>query len=225
MASDPIPIQELDVVGYADVVATELLPRVVPPIFRRRASPDDFYLPPCRLEGARLVAAQHVTQAEIFAARARGEVTLHAPQPARRHHVLWLDEAGELRYESAPAVAEQLKRFSRDQLTRAETALVARAHAEAGRRAQAALNADGKNLSALVIKAVVALETQHAQRVERLRHVALSVDPEYDFDAHVEGFRDSLARSRFRATVPARPAQHGRPVACFAPAPALAPAA
>ncbi len=224
MTSDSIPVQDLDVIGYADVVPPELWPRVVPPVFQRRDAPGEAFAPPSRVEGARLVMAHRLTRAEFDAAVARAEATaLGTPPAARPAHVLWLDEEGRARYEPAERVAEHLKRLSRERQRAAEDALVARRHEDAARLAQTALNADVKNLAALLVKGVVAREIGREQRLAVLRRVAASVDADCDFAARLAAFAESLQRRRFRAAFdPALRPVSGRPVRQFD---ALAPAA
>jgi hypothetical protein len=58
-----IPIEDLDVIGYADTLPQELLPRLVAPVFRRRSNPKQIVLPPFKFYEGMVVGLFHLAMA------------------------------------------------------------------------------------------------------------------------------------------------------------------
>lgn len=217
MLSEPIPIKDLDLVGFADAVAPELLPRVVPPVFRLRASPDRVFMPPLRLEGALLVDAHATHVADFDAAAARGEATrLAAPLSARRNHALWVDEQGQVRYDPAPALADDLRALARRRVGEARCALVERRLDDAARLAQAAVCADNRCFDALLVKGFLQREQGHAGRIEVLARIAAAAGFEGRFDQAVLELSRRIHAERLRREDAGVLVAPGRPVQGFA---------
>ena len=69
---DPVAIESLNVIGYADVVSSTVLPTIVPPVFALKTDTDQVLLPPYQLMGGWLCNAHRGTRAEADALEAGG---------------------------------------------------------------------------------------------------------------------------------------------------------
>jgi hypothetical protein len=217
MLSEPIPIKDLDVVGYADAVAPELLPRVVPPVFRLRTAPDRVFMPPLRLVGALLVDAHATDAADFDSAVARGEATrLAAPLSARRNHALWVDEHEQVRYDPAVALADHLRALARRRVGEARRALVEQRVDDALRLAQVAICADNRCLEALLVKGFVQREQGQAGRIAVLARIAAAAGFEGSFDEALAEFSRRVHAERARIDNVNTGAHVLRPVQAFA---------
>ena len=56
----PWNVEDLEIVGYADVLDETMLPSVVPPVFRIKAEPQRAFLPPYSLNAGFLCNATEV---------------------------------------------------------------------------------------------------------------------------------------------------------------------
>ena len=152
----PCPVNDLEIVGYANVLNARMLPSVVPPMFRLRAEPQRILLPPYSFNGGYLCNAAEVSAAELKALAEAGEVTLF-PQPiaAQADWELWVDETFQPRYEP-----QDQARTNLDQI--AETSRAASIKmfqqgnlVEADRLASIANSANDRKVDGLVIKAAI----------------------------------------------------------------------
>ena len=103
MQTQPIPLNELDVIGYGDVLPDGKGPAVVPPVFQHRTEPSRCFVPPFRVTGNWLVEPHVVSFDELQELEREETITLPKSfkHPARADHQLWVDVEGKVRYEPA----------------------------------------------------------------------------------------------------------------------------
>ena len=88
----PWSVEELNIVGYANVLDQTMLPSVVPPIFSLRSDPNRHFLPPYSFNAGFLCNATEVQESEILGLRNDGEITLFsAVIPARTEFKRFVD--------------------------------------------------------------------------------------------------------------------------------------
>lgn len=166
MTSQPIPLNELDVIGYADVLPEGKGPAAVPPVFRHRAEADRCYVPPFRLTGNWLVEARCVSFSELQELEGDESITLPGDftHPALPDYQLWVDEAGVVRYEPAGDARRAQQQIHQRYLEAAISALREGRFQDARRDAGVALAASDRALEPrALIAASHALRGQTAQ--------------------------------------------------------------
>ena len=151
-----IPVDQLEVIGYADVLDQGMLPSIVPPIFRVQGQPERSIVPPFSLNAGFVCGGSEIHSAELEGLRGTGEVVLfNNPFPAKADFELWVDESGQYRYETRILSRANLRRIARESVQRAGTAFGEGRRAEAERYCSSAISADEKSLEAYVIKAAI----------------------------------------------------------------------
>ena len=152
----PWPVNDLEIVGYANVLNARMLPSVVPPMFRLRAEPDRTLLPPYAFNGGYLCNAAEVPASELRALADAGEDTLF-PEPiaAQADWELWVDESFQPRYEAQDEARAHLDQIAETSRAEAIKMFQQGNLAEADRLASVAISANDRKLDALVIKAAI----------------------------------------------------------------------
>jgi hypothetical protein len=90
----PWNLDDLEIVGYADVLKETVLPSVVPPVFRLKADSQRVFLPPYSFNAGFLCNATEVLQPELEELRDSREITLFDNAfPARAGFELWVDQS------------------------------------------------------------------------------------------------------------------------------------
>ncbi len=152
----PWHVEDLEIVGYAEVLKETMLPSVVPPVFRVRAEPGRLLLPPYSFNGGYLCNAAEVGPAELEDLRARREITLFdASIPARPAHELWVDQTFAWRYEPRGVAEDALGRIATGSIERAEAALRRGDIELAERLSGVAASADDRRVEPFAIKAAI----------------------------------------------------------------------
>ncbi len=227
MMSEPIALADLQVIGYADVLPDELLPRAVPPVYGLRREPGVVILPPYRLAGSILTDAFTTDGDEFERTIARGEATALPPFNAAPERILWIDAQGRPHYDRESVAVETLRREARRCIKDACAMLLQDDQESLGRAlslADSAMAADESCLDALLVKAFVFEEREDAL-TDELAQVAAVVNPDYPFKARLDEFIDRVRRQRV-VRPDHRCAAAGRPVDRFgSTSSALAPAA
>ncbi len=143
--------------GYSDVLSSQVLPSIVPPIFRAKDAVDVVLVPPYAFNGRYLCDATEISAAELKSLEHRQEVTmLPAPIAALKGYELWVDCDGQLRYQLRSEVRRQLDQISTQALAEARRAFAESQFAEAERYSSVALLASEQNLEAMAIKIAIA---------------------------------------------------------------------
>ena len=149
-------VNDLEIVGYAEVLKESMLPSIVPPVFRLKTSPRSALLPPYSFNAGLLCNAAEVPWPEVEALKEAGEITLFdEPIPAQSGYELWVDQSYDWHYEPRRQVDETLERIARSSIEQAESALVAGNLSEAEHLAGVAISADDRRIEPLAIKAAI----------------------------------------------------------------------
>ena len=214
---------ELDLVGYAEALSADLVPRRVAPIFCVRQRPDKVLFPPYRFAGTEVIGVL-VTDSDLSAAVLREQATrLSRPVPARAGHTLWIDRSMTPHYEPTQVAMLHLARATQINLDRAKKALQAGHLERALDNAQAAISADESCIEALLTKALVHSLRGEEESVAALLGIVKTLAPELEPQAALFGFRAALAPlqesrqdlqvgsvDRYRSRLPWPPTAGGR---------------
>lgn len=189
MAQRDYDLNDLEVIGYASVLTSELVPRIVPPIFRSKTQLEIVLLPPYHLEGDRVCDVWDGREEDLERAVRAGQVTrIDSPMEARTEHHLWIDEALRPHYEPAPEVEQELLRLAHRKVHEAQDALAEGRLDDALRLSQNALSADDRCLNALLIKACVYELRGEMGKVKILNRLAERITPGTDLFSWVALF-------------------------------------
>src|ERR1017187_932831 len=152
----PWNVEELEIVGYADVLDETMLPSVVPPVFRIKAEPQRAFLPPYSLNAGFLCNATEVPVSELEELRDSREITLFDEEfPARRDFELWIDQSFQLHYQPLDEAERHLSRIATEEIMHAEDAFREGDFRQAERCSGAAISADDGRVEPLAIKAAI----------------------------------------------------------------------
>ena len=153
----PVPIDRLEIVGYANVLLDSMLPSVVPPVFRLKGNPDEAFVPPYVFNAGYLCNATALSASELKALEQNQEITLFDGEPlaAQRDFELWLDQARHRHYEPRTQAHATLLALAKDHIQKAEQALKEGKTADAERFSGVALCADDRLVEPLAIKAAL----------------------------------------------------------------------
>lgn len=166
MTTQHIQLNELDVIGYGDVLPEGKGPAVLPPVFRHRTEIDRCYVPPFRITGNWLVETQCVSFTELQDLEGDESITLPKDfkHPAKPDHQLWVDEAGAVRYEPAGNAKRNQQLIHQRHLDAAISTLREGKFEDARRHAGVALAANDRALEPrALIAAFHALRGETAQ--------------------------------------------------------------
>src|SRR5205085_2047165 len=122
---EPVALEHLDVIGYADVLPDGKGPAVVPPVFQVRTELDRCYVPPFRIAGNWLIDAKCISSTEVENLHKNEDITLPKglKRPAGSEHQLWVDENGVLHYDPAANAKRELQRIYHEHLENGIVAL------------------------------------------------------------------------------------------------------
>ena len=152
----PWNVDDLEIVGYANVLEETMLPSVVPPVFRLKADPTRALLPPYSFNAGFLCNATEVWQSELEAFRDSREITLFdCAFSAHTDFELWMDRASQWRYQPRDEVNRELSRIAAEEIRNAEGALQRGDLQQADRYSSVAISADDKRVEPLAIKAAI----------------------------------------------------------------------
>ena len=149
-------VEDLEIVGYANVFKETMLPTVAPPVYRLKANAQRALLPPYSLNAGFLCNATEVPGAELESLSDAREITLFdRPFPARRDFELWVDQTFQIHYEPLDVARKNLGGIADDAIAGAKQALREGDLQQAERLSGIAISADGRRASPLVIKAAI----------------------------------------------------------------------
>jgi len=154
--ADPLRLEELDIIGYANVLDETMLPSIVPPVFQMRSERNRNFLPPYLLNDRCLWNATEVTESEIRDLQAADEISLfQEPFPAQVDFELFVDLEFRPCYKLAGTARVELTAIADSSIIEADNAFRRGAFDEADRLAGIAISADYRKVTPLVIKAAV----------------------------------------------------------------------
>ena len=186
-------VQDLQVVGYANVLSQNMLPWIVAPVFGWKADPDRFILPPFYLDAAGVVRnGTEVDPEELADLQAADEITLFAPNAffdAQQNFELWIDQNFVPHYELAGVARQKLREIGREYDRLAKAALREGKLEEAEQFAGVAISADDRLIGPLVIRAVICrLQSNRAGEQLMIEMASTAMTPE-DFNAFVDQYQ------------------------------------
>jgi len=198
--ADPIRLDGLQIIGYADVLAETMLPSVVPPVFQSKAEPNRILLPPYHMNAGFLYNATEVCEAELKNLADDQEVTLFSlpPWDAKKEYDLWVDQSFVPRYESRSKVTETLLSIADKNIAEAEEALRAGDLERADRLSGIAACADDRRLAPFAIQAAIERAKGNKAGEQLMAELAASIAGGHSFEATVNYYPETIPRSNLR---------------------------
>jgi hypothetical protein len=152
----PWNLDDLEIVGYADVLKETMLPSVVPPVFRLKTDSQRAFLPPYSFNAGFLCNATEVPGSEMEELRDSREITLFDDAfPARAGFELWVDQSFQCHYQRLDEVKRKLRAIAEEAIRNAEDALRRDDRQQAERLSGVAISADDRRVEPLAIKAAI----------------------------------------------------------------------
>ena len=151
-----LPVKDLNIVGYANVLPASMLPSIVPPIFNLRNDPSRFFLPPYTFKAGCLCGAAEVLKPELIGLQRDREITLF-PEilEAKSGYELFVDQEFQCQYMLRAEADAWLAAIAEKSVAEAETALRLGDLDKADRLAGVALSADDRKVTPLVLLGAV----------------------------------------------------------------------
>jgi hypothetical protein len=154
--STPIPVERLDVIGYADPRSSGMLPCIVPPVFKLRDDPERILVPPYALNGGFACRASEIDSSKMQELLDQGElVLLDNPRPARMDFELWIDESNASHYQPRTEARNSLQQLAEQSVQHAAVAFQSGHLEDAERFCSSAISANDKYVEAFVLKAAI----------------------------------------------------------------------
>lgn len=195
-------LADLEIVGYSNVLTVDLVPRIVPPIFRFRSDPARLLIPPFRLVDDHVEGGIEGDESDLDRFVGSEQATrIQPPIQARPVHHLWIDQRFKPHYGAEGKVIERLRAVAKKNIPLAWAAIHKEDFDKALQLAQTAIAADELSLDALLVKAVVDKLTGHDDRAAVLSDIAAVTYPGVSFDALV----DECSRTHAAAVAPPVP--------------------
>ncbi len=189
-------LENLELIGYADVLGRDLWPAVVPPVFRETKS-GKVLAPPFRTHGDHVYGGVWDTYERWLELVARNEMTeLKSPLQARPDHELWIDLAGKVRYEPRHKARKALQELSSQYLSMAQEKLKTDDLSEAENLAQRAINANDHQVDALALSAAVCRAQRREDNFTLLRRLAAPFCDGDSFDQIVRRYLNMIPGKR-----------------------------
>jgi len=183
-------VDEMEIVGYGNVLSDDMLPSVVPPVFRLRSDVKRALLPPYFFNAGFLCNATEVSQSELQDLRDSNEITLFDDAfPASAGFELWIDQAFQRHYQPRDEANLALRRIAAEGIKNAEEALRLGNLAEAERLSGVAISADDTKLEPLAIRAAIRRIQGNAVGESLMAELAAPVLEERLFKLLVDDYR------------------------------------
>ena len=194
----PVPMDGLEIVGYANVLLDSMLPSIVPPVFRLKGNPDEVFVPPYVFNAGYLCNATALSGSELKALEQNQEITPFDGEPvaAQRDFELWLDQARHLHYEPRTQAHATLLALAKDHIQKAEQALKDGKTADAERLSGVASCADDRLVEPLAIKAALRRLRKDTTGEGLMTKLAASKMTEAVFRRLVDFYCSALAPAR-----------------------------
>ena len=201
MKNEELKIDDLDIIGYADALSEELVPRVVTPIYRLRIDPRKIFMPPFQAEVDRLTNASESTPSDFTNAVEREQATqIETPIKADSNYLLWIDQDFKSHYHLDAEVHAYMRCFAKEYSRKARKSVHEGRFGEALKLAQWALAANERCLDAVLTKALVHSMMGNDDRVQLLAKIAAVISPDIDFLSWIDFQTRSLRRDRLNST-------------------------
>lgn len=203
-------VDDLEIVGYGNVLNDDMLPSVVAPVFRLRSDATRASLPPYFFNAGFLCNATEVSQSELEDLRDSNEITLFDDAfPARAGFELWIDQAFQRHYQPRDEANRELSRIAAEAIENATDALHRGNLEEAERLSGVAISADDTKLEPLAIKAAIRRRKGNDAGERLMTELAAPVLEERLFKMLVDNYCRAIACNEpteaATAPVPRRP--------------------
>jgi len=206
----PWNLDDLEIVGYADVLTETVLPSVVPPVFRLKADSQRAFLPPYSFNAGFLCNATEVFQSELEELRDSREITLFDNAfPARAGFELWVDQSFQWRYQPLDEAEQELRHIADEAIRKAEDALQKGDLQQAERLSGVAISADDRRVEPLAIEAAICRIQGNKTGEQLMAELAAPVLEERLFNLLVDDYCASRQQPApaVQASGPRRPMQ------------------
>jgi len=205
----PHSVDDLEIVGYANVLSETMLPSVVPPVFRLKADPGRAFLPPYSFNAGFLCNATEVPASELDELRDAREITLFdGALPARREYELWVDQSFDWHYQSFDEARRELGRIASEAIKQATSALREGDLPRAERLAGVAISADDRRVDPFAIKAAVRRSRGNLLGERLMAELARRVAGEEPFRILVDGYCAALPQFVLVLPIPSQSRMH-----------------
>ena len=192
----PWNLDDLEIVGYADVLKETMLPGVVPPVFRLKADAQRALLPPYHLNAGFLYNATEIPRSELEDLSASREITLFDDAfPAHAGFELWVDESFQRHYQPLDVAEQELRGIADEAIRNAEDAVRRGDRHQAERFSGVAISADDRRVQPLAIKAAIRRLDKNRTGEQLMAELAAPVLDERSFNVLVEPYYTSLQRA------------------------------
>src|ERR1035437_332313 len=152
----PWNLDQLEIVGYEDVLKETMLPSVVPPVFRLKADAPRTLVPPYFFNAGCLYNATEIPRSELEELGGSREITLFDDSfPAHAGFELWVDQSFQWHYQPLDEAKQELRRIADRAIQIAEDALRKGDLRQAERLSGVAISADDRRVEPLAIKAAI----------------------------------------------------------------------
>lgn len=183
----PVQLADLQIIGYADHFSREALPRITTPVFCRTLDPQQVLFPPFRLDDHCVYRGQWDARSRWRGQIKSGQMTEFAePISTQSDHLLWIDMEGHPQYERRAVALQRLGNLAKDLVSKAQADFCDGGLDSANEMASQAINADDRNIDALVVKAAICRIQKKADHVNFYASHAQGLAPE-DFSVLVDG--------------------------------------
>ena len=212
----PWNLDDLEIVGYADVLKETMLPSVVPPVFRLKADAQRTLLPPYHLNAGFLYNATEIPRSELEELGGSREITLFDDSfPAHAGFELWVDQSFKWHYQPLDEAKQELRRIADRAIQIAEDALRKGDLRQAERLSGVAISADDRRVEPLAIKAAIRRIQKNKTGERLMAELAAPVLDERSFNLLVDHYcatRQQPASAAPDSSPPRRPMSN---VACI----------
>ena len=192
----PWNLDDLEIVGYADVLKETTLPSVMPPVFRLKADAQWALLPPYHLNAGFLYNATEIPRSELEELSGSREITLFDDAfPAHAGFELWVDESFQWHYQPLDEAKQELRRIADRAIQSAEDALRKGDLRQAERLSGVAISADDRRVEPLAIKAAIRRIDKNKTGEQLMAELAAPVLDERSFGVLVNDYYSSLRRA------------------------------
>ena len=166
-------INDLEIVGFANVLADWMLPCIVPPVFRLKSDVNRVFLPPYHMNGDFLYDATEVPGSEAAELAGNQEITLsNEPLAAHPDFELWVDVTSKIHYEPIAEAELKLQDIYTASMIKAEQALEAGNLEDAERYVNIAASADDRKVDPFALKTAIRTIQEHKAGAELMAHLA-----------------------------------------------------
>ena len=177
---EPTLLDDLVIIGYADALTVDALPRIVTPVFRHRTEKDRILLPPFRLYDNFVFGGAWDSINRWQSLIKTGNMTeLVETITAQGDHQLWIDQNNQPRYELRSTAHKNLETIAAEKVNEAQEALAHGSLDIADQLATTAFNADDRNIEALILKAAVRRLEGKSRNISFFASLAHGIEPEH----------------------------------------------